>query len=86
MAGARDLRRRGRRTVDYHDCRDDRELIGCECRVAVHRAYHGMLASGAPPTVALNVAIRVYCYHHPEYTPAEAQGTVEAWMLRGVLH
>ncbi len=68
------------------ECRTDPDFRQCECRMAVDRAYNGMLASGAPSQVALDVAIRVYRYHHPEFTMAEAQSTVEVWVFSGRTH
>lgn len=58
----------------------------CACRNAVNRAYDGMLESGAPASVALEAALRVYRYHHPHQADDAAQTTVETWVFRGLHH
>ncbi|NBC33945.1 MAG: hypothetical protein GVY13_14825 [Alphaproteobacteria bacterium] len=58
----------------------------CACRAAVTRAYAGMLEGGAPASVALEAALRVYRYHHPHQADDVAQTTVETWVFRGPHH
>ena len=50
------------------------------CRATVMRAYYGMLESGAPRESALGVAVKVYCYHNPAGSMAEARSRVEHWL------
>lgn len=69
---------------DGEECGDP-EVV-CACRAAVTRAYDGMLDSGVPDSVALEAAIRVYRYHHPQGPDEEAVRTVEAWVMRGPVH
>ena len=59
---------------------------GCRCRVAVERAFAGMLVGGAPHSVALEAAARVYRYHHPDRSDGHASETVETWLFTGPLH
>jgi hypothetical protein len=79
-------RRRDDRGGGAEDCGLDADDVLCCCRTAVVRAYGGMLSSGAAPTVALDCAIRVYRYHHPQATHAQAHDAVEAWVTTGLLH
>ena len=65
---------------------DDESDAACSCRVAVMRAYTSMLTSGAPRTVALDAAVRVYCYHHPDDPADQASHTVEHWVYAGHLN
>lgn len=67
-------------------CGPETARDGCRCRVAVERAFAGMMASNAPRSVALEAAARVYRYHHPERSEACALDTVETWLFRGPLH
>lgn len=52
----------------------------CDCRSAVTRAYRSLLVSGTSPTIALEAATRIYCYHHPEASLDMALTAVEAWV------
>ena len=61
-------------------------LDDCRCRPAVERAFAGMLASGTAEQVALDVAARVYRYHHPRVSRRQARDVVEIWVYRGCLH
>jgi|GEM_PF-1201669 hypothetical protein len=67
-------------------CGPDTPLDQCRCRAAVTRAYQSMQVSGVPDSIALEAAVRVYRYHHPEASPDSAQHTVETWVLRGTIH
>lgn len=58
----------------------------CRCRNAVERAFAGMMASGAPDSVAREAATRVFRYHHPECSDRHARDTVETWLFTGPLH
>ena len=58
----------------------------CRCRTAVERAFSGMVASGAPNSVAMEAAERVFRYHHPESSPRHARDTVETWLFNGPLN
>ncbi len=61
-------------------------LSDCRCRRAVERAFCGMLASGAPERIALEVAARVYRHHHPRVSTWQASEVVQIWVYRGCLH
>ena len=50
------------------------------------RAYGEMLTSGASPRVALDVATRVYRYHHPVAGQELASEVVETWVYTGPLN
>jgi hypothetical protein len=45
-----------------------------------------MVARGAPGSVALEAAIRVFVYHHPEVPAFRAHDTVETWVYTGPLN
>ena len=61
-------------------------LSDCRCRPAVERAFCGMLTSGAPERVALDVAARVYRHHHPQVSSVQAREVVQVWVYRGCFH
>ena len=48
------------------------------------RTYSDM--RDVPHTVAMEAALRVYRYHHPEDTKADASLTVEKWISHGHIH
>ena len=50
------------------------------------RAYGEMLISGASERVALDVATRVYRYHHPGAGMHLATDVVETWVYTGRLN
>ncbi|GJL84632.1 MAG: hypothetical protein DHS20C02_04070 [Micavibrio sp.] len=56
----------------------------CKCQGAVMCAYKGMSHEG--DKIAFGAAIRVYCFHHPEDTPADASLTVGRWVNEGHFH
>lgn len=86
-AGRRDKPTLARRIeAARRHCGPDALLDQCRCRAAVLRAYAGMQASGAPDCVALEAAMRVYRYHHPQASSAHVQQTVETWVVRGTIH
>lgn len=57
----------------------------CKCYSAVMRAYKCM-KSDEPENVALDAALRVYRYHHPEDTKRDAFLTVQSWVHAERLH
>ncbi len=61
-------------------------LSDCRCRPAVERAFSGMLLKGCSESDALEVAERVYRYHHPELPVAQAREVVQIWVYRGQFH
>lgn len=61
-------------------------LSDCRCRPAVERAFSGMLLKGRSESDALEVAERVYRYHHPELPPPQVREVVQIWVYRGQLH
>src|SRR3546814_126611 len=88
MADGKGNRETLSRRVDAsrEDCGPDTPLDQCRCRAAVTRAYAGMQLSGAPDSVALEAAMRVYRYHHPEASPELMRETVETWVFCGTVH
>ncbi|MBW8724109.1 MAG: hypothetical protein JF625_02970 [Inquilinus limosus] len=50
------------------------------------RAYSELVARGAPRSVAMDAAIRVFVYHHPEVPAFRAHDTVETWVFSGPLN
>ena len=63
-----------------------KEPVDCKCYGAVMSAYVGLIKAGKPPSVALEAAQIVYCYHHPEDTTANQFLTVERWINERHLH
>lgn len=78
--------RRDPRLPPEEDCGPQSGSARCPCHEAVTRAYRGMLESGVPVSVAMEAAVRVYRYHHPEVTRDHAHLTVETWVYTGPLH
>ena len=58
----------------------------CVCRAAVVRAYGSLTAAGVPAGYALDAAVRVYRFHHPEELTDRARALVERWVLAGPVH
>jgi hypothetical protein len=56
------------------------------CRDAVERAYDEMRASGAPDPHALDAALVIYRFHHPDIPMDEARTEVSRWTLGRILH
>ncbi len=56
----------------------------CKCQGAVMRTYKGMSHEGEK--IAFGAALRVYSFHHPEDTPADASLTVGRWVHEGHYH
>jgi len=68
------------------DCGPGAARNACRCRAAVERAFSGMIAGGAPDSIAMEAAARVFRYHHPESSERHAWDTVETWLFNGPLH
>jgi hypothetical protein len=62
------------------DERDDDPSTFCKCRAAVHQTYAALTAYNNPENLALEAAIRVYRFHHPEAPRMSARLTVENWL------
>ena len=58
----------------------------CVCRDIVRRAHSGMMHRGFDEGSAVEVAIRVFRYHHPDASFAESRELVEHWVLGRHLH
>lgn len=71
-------------SCDIPVCEGVREPQDCKCYKAVMRTYSDM--RDVPHTVAMEAALRVYRYHHPEDTKADASLTVEKWISHGHIH
>jgi hypothetical protein len=52
----------------------------------VARAYNGLTEAGLPDSTAMDAAVRVYRYHHPEEPPDRARQLVESWVFTGPVH
>lgn len=61
-----------------------KKAADCKCYGAVMRTYGGM--SDEPEHIALEAALRVYQYHHPEDASDKARLTVESWVHAGHTH
>ncbi|MFN3701221.1 MAG: hypothetical protein ACK4VI_06840 [Alphaproteobacteria bacterium] len=62
-----------------------RKAEDCVCYKAVMRTFKSMM-SDEPFNVALEAAIRVYRYHHPEDKKHDAHLTVERWVNAQHVH
>lgn len=56
------------------------------CRDAVQRCYNGLCRCGQPERYALEAAVTVYRYHHPESSPAQAETIVSHWVAGPLRH
>ena len=76
------------RPEDRNDgaCGTDELLGDCRCRPAVRRAFSGMLTSGAGERTAMDVACRVYRYHHPDVPVFQVRDIVQVWVYQGAFH
>ncbi len=61
-----------------------RKPADCKCYSAVMRTYGAL--RDEPHIVAMDAAIRVYRYHHPEDNKQDAHLTVERWLADGHVH
>ena len=68
------------------DCGTDELLGDCRCQPAVRRAFTGMMTSGGCERTAMDVALRVYRYHHPEVPSVQARDIVQVWVYQGAFH
>lgn len=50
------------------------------CRPVVLRAYRGMRDAGLPESHALQAAVTVFLWHHPETPAAHAEAIVGDWV------
>ncbi|PCJ96348.1 MAG: hypothetical protein COA45_11120 [Zetaproteobacteria bacterium] len=66
--------------------KDVKKASECKCYGAVMRAYGGLVDAGEPDTIALEAAIIIYGYHHPEDSPLTQTLTVEHWVNAQSLH
>jgi len=62
-----------------------KEAADCQCHGAVMRTYKSMV-SDEPAHVAMEAAQRVYRFHHPEDSLADAHLTVERWVNEQHIH
>lgn len=56
----------------------------CKCYAAVMRTYLSL--NKVPDQVAMEAALRVYRYHHPEDSKHDATLTVERWVNEEHIH
>ena len=61
-----------------------RNAADCKCYGAVMRTYTAM--SDEPHAVAVEAAVRVYRFHHPEDSKHDASLTVQRWVTAGNMH
>jgi len=45
-----------------------------------------MMTSGGCERTAMDVALRVYRYHHPEVPAIQARDIVQVWVYQGAFH
>ncbi len=62
-----------------------KKAADCKCYSAVMRTFKSM-KSDEPECIALEAAIRVYQYHHPEDKKTDARLTVQSWVHAESLH
>lgn len=56
------------------------------CRMAVERCYLGLCRCGQPERYALEAAVTVYRYHHPDTTAHQAETIVSGWLSGPMRH
>ncbi len=56
------------------------------CRAAVQRCYAGLCGCGQPERYALEAAVTVYRYHHPESSAHQAEAIVSHWVAGPLRH
>lgn len=56
------------------------DQASCKCRDAVRRCYTGLSDCGQPEQYAMEAAITVYRYHHPECSVRVAETVVGRWV------
>lgn len=60
--------------------------VGCKCWRAVMQTYAALTAYNNPEKTALEAAVRVYRFHHPEDGKEGARLIVERWVNHSQLH
>ena len=60
--------------------------VSCVCRAAVTRAYYEMRGRGMSQAAAMEVAVRVYNYHHPGLPAWQVAQIIEPWVVPTALH
>lgn len=58
----------------------------CRCRDAVQRCYAGLCKCGQPERYALEAAVTVYRYHHPDCPAMLAETIVSQWVAGPLRH
>lgn len=76
---------------DEHDDGETQRLAACEaqacgCRPMVERAYRELVGRGQPMSHALEAALVVLRWHHPEVPSPEAAEIVARWVSGGPAH
>lgn len=51
----------------------------CVCKPAVYNAYQSLLSHGHKK--AMDAAIKIYKFHHPDDSKEDVQITVERWVI-----
>lgn len=62
------------------------EAAACSCRPMVERAYREMVDCGQPAGHALDAALVVLRWHHPEVPAPEASEIVQRWVAAEPMH
>lgn len=62
------------------------EAAACGCRPMVQRAYRELVERGQPNDHALDAAVVVLRWHHPEVPGPEAGEIVSRWVSDGHVH
>lgn len=73
---------------DTHDVPLDQNgnPSGCKCWRAVMQAYATLTAYNNSDRMAMDAAIRVYRFHHPEDSKEDCRLIVERWVYKAVHH
>lgn len=58
----------------------------CVCKNAVFNAYNGLVGAGQSHRHAMDAAMKVYRYHHPQDSAEAAEQIVERWILSQTVH
>ncbi|HRQ83414.1 MAG TPA: hypothetical protein PKZ97_20040 [Azospirillaceae bacterium] len=62
------------------------EAAACSCRPMVERAYRELVDHGQPADHAIDAAMVVLRWHHPEVPPPEAAEIVQRWVAAEPMH
>ncbi|NUB16602.1 hypothetical protein GAY28_31490 [Azospirillum brasilense] len=65
---------------------DPYPAVSLNCRDAVQRCYAGLCDCGQPERYALEAAVTVFRYHHPETPPFQAETIVSQWVAGPIRH